>query len=227
VPAFHARIHYNRRLTPTTRALFVDLDGRGFDFKPGQWAKLGADAAGAKPYSIASTPAEAKAGALQFLIREDGWGLELSRLPRGRDIYLDGPHGRFCLPDEFTDSHALFVAGGTGIAPIRAMLFHALALRRPPRCTVVYSARATNEFAYGRELREAARAGSIRLALTVTRGAHRRWKGGLSRVDRTLLATVVDTPDTHAFVCGPEAFVTDVRAALGALGVKRIRTEEQ
>jgi ferredoxin-NADP reductase len=61
----------------------------------------------------------------------------------------------------------------------------------------------------------------------VTRGAHRRWKGGLSRVDRTLLATVVDTPDTHAFVCGPEAFVTDVRAALGALGVKRIRTEEQ
>jgi NAD(P)H-flavin reductase len=227
VSAFTARILFNRRITPTTRALFIDVRGRQFEFKPGQWAKLGADAEAARPYSIASTPADVRAGHLQFLIREDGWGLEVSRMRRGRDIHVDGPHGRFCLPEQFTEPHALFVAGGTGIAPIRAMLFATLDRPRRPRCTLVYSARATTEFAYGPELREEARAGTLRLALTVTRGAHKRWKGGLTRVDRTLLATVAEPAETQAFVCGPEAFVADVRAALAELGVKRIRTEEQ
>jgi ferredoxin-NADP reductase len=46
-------------------------------------------------------------------------------------------------------------------------------------------------------------------------------------VNRTLLGTVIETPDTHAFVCGPEGFVTDVREALENLGVRLIRTEGQ
>lgn len=227
MPAFETRILYNRRVTPTTRAIFIDLTGRSFDFKPGQWARLGRQAAAAKPYSIASTPAETRSGTLQFLIREDGWGLEIARMPRGTPVHVDGPHGRFGLPDRFTEPHALFVAGGTGIAPIRAMLFHALDLPRGPTCTLVYSARSTDEFAFGRELREAARRGSVRLAMTVTRAAHSRWKGGATRVDRVLLSTVVDSPETQAFICGPEGFVTHVRDVLTDMGVRRIRTEEQ
>lgn len=227
MPAFQARVLYNRRITPTTRAVFVESADRVLDFKPGQWARLGVDAASAKPYSIASTPDEARNGALQFLIREDGWGLEIARLARGSTVHVDAPHGRFCLPDHLAEPHALFVAGGTGIAPIRAMLLHVLGSATRPACTLVYSARSTDEFAYGREFRDAARAGSIRLAMTVTRAAHSRWKGGATRVDRVLLETVIESPDTQAFVCGPEGFVTHVRELLSELGVKKVRAEEQ
>jgi ferredoxin-NADP reductase len=227
VPAFEARVLHNRRVTPTTRSLVIDLRGRTLDFKPGQWARLGADAGALRPYSIASTPAEARSsGSLQFLIREDGGGMEIARLRRGSAIQIDAPHGRFCLPDRFAEPHALFVAGGTGIAPLRAMLYHTLDIGVRPYCTLVYSARNPEEFAFGREFRASARAGLIRLALTVTRAATSRWKGGSTRVDRILLAAVMESRETQAFVCGPEGFVTHVRAVLEELGVKRIRTEE-
>jgi NAD(P)H-flavin reductase len=207
--------------------LFVDLGDRAFTFKPGQWAKLGVDAAAARPYSIASSPFESRSGVLQFLIRDDGTGTDIARLRRGESLYMDGPHGRFNLPEEFTEPHALFVAGGTGIAPLRAMLHHTLEQPSHPQCTLVYSARSADEFAYLQELRAAARDGKIRLALAVTRGAHTRWKGHSSRVDRAILASVIGTTDTQAFVCGPAGLVADMREALEALGVRKIRSEEQ
>jgi NAD(P)H-flavin reductase len=229
VPAFEARVRSNRRATPTTRALVVALGGSVFDFKPGQWAGLGADPQSLKPYSIAGPPGTPRRALLEFLIREEGWGAAIAPLRRGQPIWVDGPHGRFCLPDRLTEPHALFVAGGTGIAPLRAMLHEALARPRHPRCTLLYSARAADEFAYLRELRALAGAGRIRLALTATRGAARRWRGHSTRVDRALLERVleIEAPDTQAFVCGPEGFVADIRDALRALGVKKIRSEEQ
>ena len=228
MPVLTARVRSNTRATPTTRLLTLDLQAHPFEYRAGQWARVGFDAAGAKPYSIASAPSEAEARGLQFLVRTDGSGAELVAARRGSAVHLEGPHGRFCLPDEFfTWRNALFVAGGTGIAPIRAMLVEALSQPSRPACRLVYSARNTDEFAFLRELRHAARDGSIRLALTATRHAHTRWKGLSTRVNRALLETVIETPDAHAFVCGPEGFVADVREALEDLGVKRIRTEEQ
>lgn len=228
MPALTARVRSNTRATPTTRLLTIDAPAQPFEYKAGQWARVGVNAAGARPYSIASAPSEAPEKGIQFLVRADGSGVELAALRRGAVVHVEGPHGRFCLPDEFfTWPDALFVAGGTGIAPIRAMLVEAL--RRPlhPACRLVYSARNSDEFAFLRELRQPARSGAIRLALTATREAHSRWKGLSTRVNRPLLETILDTPDTHAFICGPEGFVTDVRQALEHLGVRRIRTEEQ
>jgi NAD(P)H-flavin reductase len=227
VTALDARVLSNRRATPTTRSLFVDLRGRAFTFKPGQWASLGVDAASARPYSIASSPFESRDGILEFLIRDDGTGTDLSRLRRGATLFVDGPHGRFCLPDEFSAPHILFVAGGTGIAPLRAMLHHTLDQPSHPPCTLIYSARNAQEFAYLKELRAEARAGRIRLALAVTRDAHARWKGHSTRVNRAILGGLIASTDTQAFVCGPAGFVTDMREALEALGVRKIRSEEQ
>jgi ferredoxin-NADP reductase len=228
VPGLTARVRSNARATPTTRLLTLDPLAQPFDFRAGQWARVGVDAPSARPYSIASAPSEVPGKGIQLLVREDGSGTELAAVRRGATVYLEGPHGRFGLPDEFFSwSNALFVAGGTGIAPIRAMLVEALGHPPHPACRLVYSARNTGEFAFLRELRRAASEGAITLALTATRQAHRRWKGLSTRVNRTLLETVIETPDTHAFVCGPEGFVTDVREALENLGVRLIRTEEQ
>jgi ferredoxin-NADP reductase len=228
VTTLAAVVRNNRRATPTTRLLTVETSGQPFEFRAGQWANLGLSIGTLKPYSIASAPGQ---HALEFLIREDGSGLELSRVPRGTQVHVEGPHGSFTLSDEARGgTDLLFVAGGTGIAPIRSMLHDTLAHARErgrPQCTLVYSARDEREFAFLPELRREARDGLMTLSLVATRRAPSRWKGLSGRLTAAILKAIVVNTNPVAYICGPEGFVSDVRTALGEMGVERIRTEEQ
>ena len=188
--------------------------------------RLGLTAETANPYSIANAPGQET---LEFLIRQDGSALAVTSARRLTRVHLEGPHGRFSLAEDFFEAHAaLFVAGGTGIAPLRAMLIEALRHQKRPHCTLIYSARNSDEFAFAREFRRMAREGSIALALAATRHAHSRWKGLSGRLGRAIFESVVrQKQDPQCYVCGPEGFVGDIRTALEQLGVTRIRTEEQ
>ncbi len=216
----------NRRATPATRLLTIDLVGQPFEFRAGQWARVGLSAQATNPFSIANEPGP---DGLEFLIRSERSGLELSSARRGTRVCVDGPQGRFVLAEDFFDARdALFIAGGTGISPIRAMLREAFRHPVRPRCTLVYSARSSDEFAFITELRKAARAGLLTLSLAATRQAHRRWKGLSGRLGAAILETLVrERPAPQCYVCGPGGFVTDVRKTLELLGITRVRTEEQ
>jgi NAD(P)H-flavin reductase len=164
---------------------------------------------------------------LEFLIREEGSGRALAALRRGAPVQLEGPHGRFHVTHPLDAAEALFVAGGTGIAPIRSMLMDLLGRPHHPRCTLLYSARSSDEFAYATDLRRLARDGRLTLAFTVTRGTAPRWRGLIGRVSELHLRRLNASRDAVAFVCGPPAMVADVRHALDEAGVKRVRGEEQ
>src|SRR5205085_1084236 len=121
----------------------------------------------------------------------------------------------------------VFIAGGTGIAPLRAMLRHALTI--PHRdIGLFYSARTPDEFAYERELRELAEAGQIELRQTVTRATDTDWTGARGRLNQVALGELIHDPATLCFVCGPPALVSEMPNALEALGIprERIRIEE-
>ena len=121
----------------------------------------------------------------------------------------------------------LFVAGGTGIAPLRAMMRHAIGLRRH-RIGLLYSARTPAEFAYEGELRRLAEEGHIELKQTVTRDVGPDWNGQRGRIGPADLAPLVHAAATMCFVCGPPALVDEVPRLLEGLGVprSRIRIEE-
>ncbi|GAB3062295.1 phenol 2-monooxygenase domain-containing protein [Intrasporangium mesophilum] len=111
-----------------TRRLLVRLD-RPMAFNAGQYLKFEVPGTGAdRTYSIASPPTEQCV--LEFHIRRtpgglasDGW--VFSTMSVGDTIRLSGPYGRFVLKvgDE---RDAVLVAGGTGLAPIKSMIRHAL-----------------------------------------------------------------------------------------------------
>ena len=97
-------------------------------------------------------------------------------------VDVEGPVGSFTFPPAPAEHRFLFVAGGTGIAPLRAMLHEALARPAPTQISVIYSARTPNEFAYGPELRALAAAGRLSLWQTVTREAEEHWDGAQGRI---------------------------------------------
>jgi ferredoxin-NADP reductase len=223
------RLLSNEPETPTTRRIRLALDGTPFHYRAGQAASLAAGSADSTPYSIASAPHEtSRDGWLEFLIKVDGssrFGAIVEGLRPGTPIRVAGPVGTFTLPDLSPGVPLLFIAGGTGIAPLRAMIREALHAGPPAALSLVYSARTPAEFAYVGELRGLADEGGLALTLTLT-GHAADWTYARGRTGAAHLADLV-TPRTLAFVCGPPAMVADLPAALVSLGLPRdrVRTE--
>jgi ferredoxin-NADP reductase len=227
------RVASVRQETAGARVVRVGLGGHPFRFRAGQAALIGPPGrAERSPYSIASAPEEAAAsGTLEFLIRTDpsgAWGEDFPPLRRGMRLAVEGPIGSFAFPARVRDSHLLFIAGGTGVAPLRSMIRHARLSGYAGRIRMLYSARTPNDFAYLRELRGMARRGEIELLLTATREITGRWRGERGRVAADRLATLLADGPTRCFVCGPATMVADVPAALRRLGVTpdRIHLEQ-
>jgi ferredoxin-NADP reductase len=220
--------------TPRAHIIRLDLQGQPFTYRAGQAAYLqpaGADKR--RPYSIASAPEEtAQHDQLEFLVQIDATGASglLPDLIRpGTLATVDGPLGSFVFPAEHpVEQNFLFIAGGTGIAPLRSMLWHTLLAERPGRIGLVYSVRSPEEFAYRREFEKLDRQGRVTFRHTVTRTASNGWTGRQGRIDAASLKDMVDPGNTLCFVCGPPALVGDIRPRLNALGVRdeQIRIEQ-
>jgi ferredoxin-NADP reductase len=185
-----------------------------------------------RPYSIACSPERAREHErieLLIALEADGTlGAHLSSIAIGSLIDIDGPLGTFMFPEAATNERMLFVAGGTGIAPLRAMIDHAVRRHPGQRVSLLYSARRGDEFAFIDELRAHAAAGRLELHQTVTRDDSASWSGGRGRIGRAHFESVLhEPPATLCFVCGPPALVTESVATLKALGVPddHIRTE--
>jgi NAD(P)H-flavin reductase len=229
--------------TPRTRILRLDLKGAPFVFRAGQAALIGLHGQPQRrPYSIASSPEDAvRHTRLEFLLKVDDTGYagpHLPQLDRGARIDLEGPIGSFTLPEpnplaeDGGPGGYLFVAGGTGISPLRSMMRHLIASGDSRPISVLYSAKTPDEFAYKPELQRLARRQLMVHTLTVTGDVREYagdpWRGERGRISTARLAQALPAPDPLCFICGPPALVEDVPPLLLQLGVKsaRIRTEE-
>lgn len=218
--------------TPRARLVRLDLDGHAFDYAAGQAVNVGKHGGEAmRPYSIASAPEDARRdGAIELLVgvRENGEPGDHLTLQAGVEVDVDGPVGSFTFPATIAESHVVFIAGGTGIAPLRAMLRHALAVRPAPRVGLLYSARTPEEFAFADEFRALAAKGAIEFRQTITRETTLDWSGSRGRIDREALEPLVHGADTLCFICGPRALVDDMPRLLREMGVSedKIRIEE-
>jgi ferredoxin-NADP reductase len=211
--------------TARARILRLDLNGHAFTYAAGQAVLVGAAPERRRPYSIASAPEEAaQLGYLELLVGVDAEGSAGPHLPLepGTPIDVEGPLGSFTFPPDPVEKQFVFVAGGTGIAPLRAMLRHALLPASHARYVgLLYSARTPDDFAYADEFRSLAEAGAIDFRQTVTRETARNWSGARGRIDREALAGLVRDPQTLCFVCGPAAMVDEVPKLLQEIGVAR------
>jgi len=181
------------------------------------------------PYSIACSPERAaETHALELLIAMEGGSGDLTWAASGALVDLEGPIGTFTFPASLDQSRLLFVAGGTGIAPVRAMLDHALRRHPAEEISLLYSTRRRDEFAFMEEFRAHERSGRLELHPTVTRDEDASWEGKRGRIGRSHFEAVLHDPaSTLCFVCGPPSLVSESAATLKELGVPDalIRTE--
>jgi ferredoxin-NADP reductase len=220
------------KATPRTRIIQPDLRGHDFVFHAGQAVFAGlAESPVRRPYSIACSPGQAaRTGAIELLVQIDDHQApdpHLERATPGTALRIEGPFGSFVLPFPLPERQLLLIAGGTGIAPLRSIMWDTIERDRDVTVSVIYSARSADEFAYWDELNALASAGRIRLASTVTRDAGPPWVGSRGRISEELITSMLEDLEARCVICGPAGLVTATTALLKKLGVQErtIQTE--
>jgi len=124
-------------LAPSIIQVTISLSDGDFTFDPGQWVNFRFPEGVSRAYTIASAPERPEA--IQLCVRVgDGKGSNaLKQLEEGAEVSIDGPYGDFLLPDN--DARPVFfLAGDTGIAPVRSIVLHMLAVKDPRAIAVLY-----------------------------------------------------------------------------------------
>jgi ferredoxin-NADP reductase len=125
------------RLAPSILQLTVALNDGEFAFAPGQWVNFRFPEGVSRAYTIASAPERPETLQLCVRVGEGRGGTALKGLAAGAAVSIEGPYGDFLLPDN--DSRpVVFLAGDTGIAPVRSIVLHMLAVKDPRAITVLY-----------------------------------------------------------------------------------------
>ncbi len=138
----------------------------------------------------------------------------------GDQFELRGPIGGWFVWDGDDTAPVLLVGGGSGVAPLMAMMRHHARTGSTAAMQLVYSARSLDDVIYRDELTALADGGHRAVTLTLTREASPEWTGHRGRVDTDLLDEVgwPSPVRPHCFVCGPSPFVEAVSVALVGLG---------
>jgi ferredoxin-NADP reductase len=172
-----------------------------------------------RPYSIASAPED---DVLEMTVaRLDDGDVSpylVGEARPGDQFELRGPVGSAFTWHVDDGGPLLLVAGGAGLAPLRAMVRHRIAAGAGTDVRLVVSARTEEDLLYRDELPEWEAAG-IAVEVTLTRAEPFR------RIDAAMLRAA--GPAEHVFVCGPTAFAEAAAEHLLDLGhdAERIRVE--
>jgi NAD(P)H-flavin reductase len=145
----------------------------------------------------------------------------ICRSEPGAVLGLRGPFGTSWPVEAASGGDVVVVAGGIGLAPLRPIVFAALADRgRYERVRVLYGARTPDDLLYPTLLEQWRR--DIDVEVTVD-AAGPEWPGAVGYVEKLVRRAALRPEQTTAFVCGPEIMMRTTIDALLDRGVPAAR----
>ncbi len=188
-------------------------------FLAGQYIDILLKDGRARSYSLANPPHDD--ALLELHIRHVQGGLFSSHVfstLKERDILrLKGPLGSFFIRED-SDKPMIFVAGGTGFAPAKAMLEHAFAARMDREMVLYWGVRALKDL-YMAELAlqwQAEHPNFSFVPVLSNPQPDDRWQGRTGLVHEAVLADFSDLSGYQVYVCGAPAMVDSARASFVA-----------
>jgi CDP-4-dehydro-6-deoxyglucose reductase, E3 len=218
-------------LTPDVREIELSLIAPAtIAFAAGQFISFEVEAPGwpypiTRSYSIASDPA-----------RRDRIVILLNLVSRGRmspylfglrpddRITFRGPIGTFCLRPNERD--LLFVATGTGIAPVHSMLRSLASQGSTRQITLFWGLRSSKDVYYQEELAGLQQQLPAFSYVTTLSRPDNGWDGAHGQVTPLVENRISTVTNLDAYVCGNEAMIKDVTAVLNRKGLCPVFREQ-
>ena len=180
-----------------------------------------------RAYSVASPPHEPQA--IELCIQHVEGGIASTyfwKLKEGDAVSLSGPHGNFLLKEPL-DYDPVFMATGTGVAPLRAMIRHLFHINFTRPVWLLFGTRYEHALLYESEFRSlAGLRHNFRYIPTVSRP--KDWRGETGHVQQSFQKHVTDFSNKEIYLCGWLEVVKAICADLRGFGVapERLHYEE-
>lgn len=214
VKTLPCRVERMERLAEDVMALWLKLPANErLQFLPGQYIDFLLKDGQRRSFSLANSPEEDSL--LELHVRHVPGGKFTDHVfaaMKARDILrINGPHGSFFLRE--SDKPALFVAGGTGYAPIKSILAHAFHHEVAREFVLYWGARGLSDLYQpdlpGQWQQQHANFSFIPVLDQPSPEDH--WPGRVGRVHEAVLADFADLSGYEAYVCGAPAMVQAAR----------------
>jgi CDP-4-dehydro-6-deoxyglucose reductase len=215
------RVQRMRRLAPDVMGLWLRLPAvEPFTWHPGQYIDVMLSGGRRRSFSLANPPHAA--GLLELHVRKSGRGefttLVFESMTEGTLLRIEGPLGQLAYRDG--SGPVLLIGGGTGYAPMKAILRHILEKRLPRPVTLFWGARSREDLYEDAWLRQLA--GSepgFRYAPVLQDEP----AGGSGLVHEAVIAAGGPLAEADIYAAGPPEMIAAVRSELPRHGADPAR----
>lgn len=193
-------------------------DSPAFQFIPGQVAILRVTAEDPAYFAFASAPDDTD---LEVLVKQRaGASSVIYNMDVGDEIDFLGITGHGFKLDEIKGRDLVFVAMGTGVAPLRSALRHVLKRQADfGQLVVLYGARTPDDFCYRDETEDWKDSG-VQLRQVISRPDGHDWSGPTGYVQSLLDHVLPTLSSPVALICGSREMIDQTRERLGKMGFK-------
>ena len=207
-----------KELSDTFSMALEPEDGGPVEFAPGQFNMLYVFGVGEVPISVSGDPNDR--GTLVHTTRAVGLvSKALDELKPGMTVGVRGPFGTQWPLDVAEGMDLVFVAGGIGLAPLRPVIYQAMAERQKyGNIAVLFGARTPEDILFSKELVRWKARLDLDVQVTVDR-ATGSWTGRVGFVTKLVSSGGFDPKNTVAYTCGPEVMMLNTIKALHDRGV--------
>jgi Na+-transporting NADH:ubiquinone oxidoreductase subunit F len=230
---YQTKVESIQDLNYDTRLIRLRLvDPPEIEYRPGQYIQLETPPYGNTPepvyraYSVASSGSEK--GAIELVIRRVTGGIcttyVFEVMQEGQAMTINGPYGEFFLRD--TDREIIFIAGGSGIAPIRSMLFQMAEEQTTRPATFFYGANEQRDLYLVEEMGafEQKVPNFTYVPVLARPKPEDNWTGETGLVTDALDRHVADASSQEVYLCGSPAMIDAAVALLKGKGLTEDRT---
>ncbi|GAB4167456.1 MAG: CDP-6-deoxy-delta-3,4-glucoseen reductase [Wenzhouxiangellaceae bacterium] len=215
-----ARVDAIEALTPTVRLLRLKLPhGQRLQFLAGQYMDILLPGGKRRAFSIASPPSQTDY--LELHVRHvSGGGFTghvFSTMQRGEILRLEGPLGTFFIRKD-CDRPILMVGGGTGFAPLKAMIEDLIEGGDQRPLTLYWGVRREPDLYALHLIDQWRRRHPAFRFVPVLSEPEPGWSGRTGLVHEAMLADHPDLADYEIYMSGPPAMVHAGRSAILAAG---------
>lgn len=211
VKTLPARVQSLERVAPDVMVIKLKLPANErLQFLAGQYIDILLKDGRRRSFSLANAPHDDELLELHVRQVPDGQftGHVFSRMKEKDILRFNGPHGTFFLREE-SPKPVVMVAGGTGFAPIKAVVEHAIAEKCTRPITVYWGGRRPVDL-YDLAVAESwpQRAPNVRFVPVLSDAEPEdAWQGRTGFVHRAALADFPDLSGYQVYACGSPAMI--------------------
>ncbi|MCF6777538.1 fatty acid desaturase [Thiotrichales bacterium 19X7-9] len=217
------KVVYQKQLTHDITELRVKLE-KSLDYKAGQYASLTFDDMPevSRNYSFA-TPVNNNFE-VYFYIKHIPDGMLSTMVAEenllGKCITLEGPKGNFFLKEK--KSELIFIAGGSGLAPILAILQETLDKGNCHPVTFLFGARTKDDLYQLEKVEQIKKNWTEQFEFTVVLSDaddDKNWQGKKGLVADHI--QLINPENTEAYLCGPKGMIDHAEEKLISMGINK------